>query len=205
MRGQADADSAHRFAQVRGVAQVAEVEFVRGGRAERLGESQVEQLRAASVERVEARDVRAALRDRVGIVLRPVVEKVVSGEQAEARVGVEAVGALVVAQGLVEGRGGERAVGIIGRGNVLQQIGPGRDPGGCRNRGVRKDASRCGIIAGASAARGMLLRGAAEVIRLAGLNGVSQFARKSRGDVRPAHDAGYFQIACRHCRRNPVD
>ena len=146
LRGQADAHSAHRFAQVIGVAQVAEVEFVHGGRAERFGVAQVEQLRAASVERVEARDVRAALRDGVGIVLRPVVEKVVGGEQAQARVGVQAVGAFVVAQSLVEGRGGERAVGIVGRGNVLQQIGPGRDPGGCRNGGVRKDAAVAGLL-----------------------------------------------------------
>ncbi len=101
--GQADAHSADWFAEVIRIAHVAEVEFVHGGRAERFGVAQAEQLGAAEIKRVEARDIRPALSDRVRIVLRPVVEKVVGGHQSPAGVGVQPIRAFVVAQGFVEG------------------------------------------------------------------------------------------------------
>ena len=79
-------------------------------------------MRAAGIQRIEARGISAPLGDRIRIVLRPIVQEVVAGEQAPARIGIQAVGAFIVAQGFVEGGGGKSAVGVRGRGNVFQQI-----------------------------------------------------------------------------------
>ena len=103
LRGQTDADSSDRFAKVIRVAQVAEAKFIHGGRAERFGVAEAKQLRPARIKRIETRNVRSALSDRVGIVLRPVVEKVIGGHQPPARVGIKAVGAFIVARSFVEG------------------------------------------------------------------------------------------------------
>src|SRR5579862_8635461 len=131
------------------------MEFVRGRRPERFGETHIEQLRPAGVERIEAGDVCAALCDWIGIVLRPVVEKIVSGDQAEACVGVEPVSAFVVAQSLGESRSGESTVGIGGRWNVLQKVGARSGPRCRRDRSVGKDAAGYGAIAGAGSSAGV--------------------------------------------------
>src|ERR1700677_4132387 len=98
------------------------MEFVERGRAQGFWGAKVNQLRAARVERVETRDVRAALGYGIGVVLRPVIQEVIGRQQAPARVGIQPVGALVVAQGFIEGGGGKRPIWIVGCWNVFQQV-----------------------------------------------------------------------------------
>src|SRR5271156_4309977 len=92
------------------VAQITEAEFIHCRRAQRFRVAKVKQLRATGVESVETRDVRSALRDWVRIVLGPIVQKIVCGQQSPVRVGIQPIGTLVVAQRLIESRSGESAV-----------------------------------------------------------------------------------------------
>ncbi len=73
------------------------MEFIQCGRAQRFRVAKINQLRASPVESVETGDIRATLRNRVGIVLRPIVEEIVGGKHSPMRVGVEPVGAFIVA------------------------------------------------------------------------------------------------------------
>src|SRR5271156_6084420 len=110
LRRQAYADPSHGFAQIICVAQITEAEFIHCRRAQRFRVAKVKQLRATGVESVETRDVRSALRDWVRIVLGPIVQKIVCGQQSPVRVGIQPIGTLVVAQRLIESRSGESAV-----------------------------------------------------------------------------------------------
>ena len=70
--------AAVRHADVVALCVQADVELVDGVRSERLGAAERPELRAADRQRVEARDVRAALLARIRIVERVVVEEVVA-------------------------------------------------------------------------------------------------------------------------------
>ena len=60
-------------------------------------------MRAAEIQGVEAGDIGSALRDGIGIVLRPVIDKKITGEKSPPSIGVDTIGGFVVTQGLVEG------------------------------------------------------------------------------------------------------
>ena len=176
MRRQADAHSSHWLAEVIRIAQIAEVKFIQRGRAHRFCVAKINQLRAPPVECAETGDVRAALSNGVGIVLRPIVQEVVGGYHSPARVGVEPVGTLVVAQILVESGRGKCPIRIVGRGNVFQQVGRGRGPCLRGDHGAGENAG-CGGASG-------------RVVGFAGGYRVSQPVREDAGPTSSAHGRG---------------
>src|SRR5271166_1445154 len=113
LRRQADAESTLGTAEIVGIAQIAEAEFVHGGCAQGLCVTQVEQLSAAKIQRIEARHISSALRRGIRIVLREIVEKIISRNETPSRVGIEAGSALVVMEGLVIRGGGKNIPGLI--------------------------------------------------------------------------------------------
>src|ERR1700723_4237950 len=62
LRRESHAHTAHRFAEIDSIAQIAEVKFIYGRRAKRIRVTQAEQLRASEIQRIESRNIRAALR-----------------------------------------------------------------------------------------------------------------------------------------------
>ena len=103
LRREARADAADGFTEVVRIAQEAEAEFVDGAAAKIFGVTEAQQLSAAEIVGAEAGHVRAALRDGIRIVLRPVVEEIVGGKKSAARVCVETIGAFVIAQREIRG------------------------------------------------------------------------------------------------------
>ena len=90
-------------------------------------------MRASGIQRVEAGNIRATLRHRIRIVLRPSVEKIVRRQHAPARRGIQAISAFVILQGLVVGRSRKRSIRVVGRWNVLQKVLRWRGPNPLRN------------------------------------------------------------------------
>ncbi len=126
LRHQAYATTAHRLAEIGVIAHIAEVEFIDHRGMEGLGKAQRKELCPAGGDGIEARDAGAALRYRIRVIEIEVVDEVVTGEQAQAGICIEADGSLIVAHHLVEGRG-RIAVGGVRSGNVLEHS-------LCRNR-----------------------------------------------------------------------
>ena len=153
------------------------MEFIHRSRAQGFRGAEVNQLRAPRIESVKAGDVRASLRHRVGIILRPVVEKVVGGKKSPGGVGVKPLRAFVVPQGLIVSGGREGSVRIVGGlGPILQKIAGRPGPCALRDRGAGENAvcggaSRCGV-------------------RLARRYRITQFLRKQPGPIRTANGRG---------------
>src|SRR5208283_5895034 len=103
-------DAAHRLTDAVGESHIAEVKFIERIRAQRLSDAKAEQLCPPQGRGVKAGDVSATLACGVGIVLKEVVEGVVSGEGSPIGVGVNSQRPFVVAKKLVVPRGGEVGV-----------------------------------------------------------------------------------------------
>src|ERR1700722_6974560 len=153
------------------------MEFIDGGRTERLRIAESKQLRPSGIQRVKSGNTCASLSDRVWVVLVPAVEKIISGQHPPAGGAVNPVGAFVILQSLVRRRSRERAVWIVRSRNVFQELGRRRRPCSLRNHSVRKNAL-CG--AGASW----------EIIRLACSDAIAEFLGKLAGKIRTAHSRG---------------
>ncbi len=159
------------------VAEEPQVKLVDGSGSEDLGITEGQLLRLANSERVKTGNARAALAAGIGIVQSVIVDEIVSGDLADARVGVDVSAGLVVPHGFRVGGSGELVDANVGCGNVLEQMLSGSRPDGLRNDGAGKNAL------GARAAAG-------RVIRLTLRNGVAQFARELIREVGAAHRSG---------------
>src|SRR6202044_1943908 len=141
---QADAESANRFSKITVIAHVGEVKFINRRRSQRLCTAQTEQLGAAKVERVKARNRCSALGHGIWVIEGIVIEKVISRDGPPVTVVVESKGALIVPQSFVVGGGREFVRAYVRQRNVLQQIlGRGR-PSAFRYNPVRKNAAALG-------------------------------------------------------------
>ena len=149
------------------------MKFVHRRRAQRFRVTQVEQLRAAGIKRVETRNVRTPLSHRVGIVLGPVIQEIVGGHQTPVGIGIQAVGSFIIPQSLVVGGSRKSAVRLVGRWNIFQQVGGRRGPGALGDHGVRKNAGRR-VASG-------------PVIGFAGRDRIAQLFGQPARPIRPAH------------------
>ena len=157
---------------------IAEVKFVDGGGTELLVSPRASNCARARIQGVEARHIRAALRDRVGIVLRPVVQKIISGHHSPAR--------------------SRRPAGK----RLCHPAGSGCKPRWrtCRSRYwarecISEDWSRartmrfCGITALGKTHWAELAQ-PGEVIGLARVDPVAELLRELAGEIRAAHGGG---------------
>ena len=176
LRSQAYARTAHGLPQVGVVAHVAEVEFVDHRGAEGLGVTQRKELCPAGGDGVEARNAGAALRYRIRIIEIEVVDEVVTREQPQARIRIDANRTLIIAHHLVKGGGGI-AVGSIRSGDVLQHSLCRNRPRFLRNDGVGKNA-----LGRVDASR--------NIIRLTRGHAVAKFLGEQVGEIRAADHAG---------------
>ncbi len=101
--------------------------------------AQREELCPAGGDGVEARHAGAALRYRIRVIEIEVVDEVVTGEQAQAGIRIEADRAFIVAHRLVEGGSGIALGGIRSR-DVLEHALCRNRPGRLRNHRIGKDA-----------------------------------------------------------------
>ena len=109
-----------RFEQVDGVPRVADVKFIHHGGAEGLIVTKADQLCPA--DGVSAEAWYSGSRIWIRVVFRVVVNEIVGGQKAEARVGVHAGSALVIIQDVVERRGGKETRHRISLWNIRKDV-----------------------------------------------------------------------------------
>ena len=99
-------------------------------------------MRAPEVERVESRNVRAALAGRIWIIQRIIIGKIIGRQHSESGVAVDPHRALIVAPGFVVGRSRKLVGADVGRGNILEQRFGRRRPRPLRDDRVGEHALR---------------------------------------------------------------
>ena len=108
LRLQGDTQTSMRLTDIVRISQEPDMKFVdrRGSQDFRVGDGDF--LRAPDCQSVETRDARAALPAWIRIVEPVIVDKVVSGELSQARIGIDAASRFIVSDGFGERRSGEK-------------------------------------------------------------------------------------------------
>ena len=183
LRRQCGSHPAHRRSQDVDIAQVRGLQLVDRARTECPGVAQADQLGPALGRGIEPRHRRASLLRGIRIVQRVIVNRVVAGDLPPSGFRIDADRALVVAQRLVLGGGGELAVRQVGSGYVLQQVLRRSRPRGLRNHRTGKHAgiSPCALASGV-------------VIGLSLVDRVAKLLRKLAREVCPAHRRGHGNL-----------
>ena len=102
LRREAYAQTAHGLPQIRVVAHIAEVQLVDHGGIEGLGKAERSELGPACGDGIESRHAGPALRHRIRVIEIEVVDEVITGEQAQVSIRIDADGPLVITHDLVE-------------------------------------------------------------------------------------------------------
>src|SRR5579885_1233428 len=140
LRRQRWSHATHWLANLVCVSHVAEVQLIDKRCANSLRPTEICKLSATPRDGIEARNIGAALRCRIGIIQLICIAKIVGGKVARFRRRVQSERSFVICEGLVFARGREHVASDVWRRNVLEQSLRRSRPGAIRNNPAWTDA-----------------------------------------------------------------